>query len=311
MRILGIETSHDDTSVALWEDNKIINMITLSQIDIFKEFGGTIPEIASREHTKNIQIIFNLLKSNQMLKDLNYISYTNEPGLIGSLQVGRLFAEGLGIALNIPVIPINHMLGHFYSVNIEERKIKYPALALVLSGGHSEIILANKPLDYIVIGETQDDAIGEAFDKISSKCNLGFPGGPIINNIYNKKMPCKLIKFTKPKTQNRFDFSFSGIKTQVVNYYNKNNNIDVEIIASSFMETSINYVIDKMQLAISKYNPESIILCGGVSSNTLLRDKFLSLHKNALIPNKKYCQDNGAMIAQCCYEKLLNENKLF
>ncbi|UUD36924.1 O-sialoglycoprotein endopeptidase [Mycoplasmopsis californica] len=307
MRILGIETSHDDTSVALWEDNKIVKMITLSQIDIFKEFGGTIPELASREHTKNIQIIFNLLNKNKMLDSLDYIAYTNEPGLIGSLQVGRLFAEGLNIALDVPLVPINHMLGHFYSVNIDERKIKYPALALVVSGGHSEIILAKKPLDYIIVGETQDDAIGEAFDKVSTKCNLGFPGGPIINKIYNKNKCQKLIKFTKPKTLNDLDFSFSGIKTQVVNYYNKNakNDIDVENIVTSFMDTAINYVIEKMELAINKFNPKSIILCGGVSSNTLLREKFLKLHKNALIPAPEYCQDNGAMIAQCCYEKLL------
>lgn len=312
MTILGIETSHDDTSIALWKDNKIIEFILFSQIDIFKEFGGTIPEIASRQHTKNIQIILNKMLKSIDLKTIDLIAYTSSPGLLGSLQVGKLFAHAISNALQIPIMPINHMLGHLYSVNIAKRAIKYPALALVVSGGHSEIIKCDFPGDYQIIGQTQDDAIGEVFDKISSKLNLGFPGGPIINKIYNQSNFDHFIKFTKPKTLNEFDFSFSGLKTQVINYHNKHkdeHNYNVNHIVASFMSMAIEYLLDKFQLAIKKFEPNCIILCGGVSSNTLLREQFLKLHSDALIPQKEYCQDNGAMIAQCAFELKRSKNE--
>ncbi|MDJ1647801.1 tRNA (adenosine(37)-N6)-threonylcarbamoyltransferase complex transferase subunit TsaD [Mycoplasma phocimorsus] len=311
MTILGIETSHDDTSIALWKNNKIIEFIIFSQIDIFKEFGGTVPEIASREHTKNIQIILNKLLKTINFKQIDLIAYTSEPGLIGSLQVGKLFAYALSSALQVELMPINHMLGHLYSVNIEKKAIKYPALALVVSGGHSEIIKCDFPGDYQIIGQTQDDAIGEVFDKISSKLNLGFPGGPIINKIYNESTFDSYINFTKPRTLNEFDFSFSGLKTQVINYHNKHQfeeNYNINLVVSSFMDTSINYLLSKFKLAIKKFEPNSIILCGGVSSNSILRERFLKLHSNAFIPEKKYCQDNAAMIAQCAFELKRRKN---
>lgn len=318
MRILGIETSHDDTSVCVWEDYKVIKLITISQIDIFKEFGGTIPELASREHVKNIQYLLQILLKNNLLDDLDYVAYTKEPGLIGALQVGELFAHAISLAIDKPIIPINHMLGHFYSVNIEDSKILYPCLSLVVSGGHSEIILSDYPGDYQIIGQTQDDALGEAFDKIATKLNLGFPGGPIIDKIFNNNLEINYINFTRPKTENELDFSFSGLKTQVINYANKTINStkcienlekNKEIIASSFMKTSVEYTIDKFRKALSLYSLNSIVLCGGVSANSYLRKLFEQLHKNALVPNKKYCQDNGAMIATCAYEMLKHKGE--
>lgn len=316
MRILGIETSHDDSSVALWEDGKIIQLITLSQIDIFKEFGGTIPELASREHVKNIQIILQMLLKKNLLEDIDYVAYTKTPGLIGALQIGELFASAIATAINKPLLPINHMLGHFYSVNCVARQIVYPALGLVVSGGHSEIILAKFPGDYQVIGETQDDAIGEAFDKVSTRLGLGFPGGPIIDKLFRENTPNEYIQFTKPKTENVLDFSFSGLKTQVINYHHKyeksmqsiENGLKLaDLIAISFMKTAVDYTIEKMTLAIEQYSPNSIILCGGVSANSYLRERFIKLHEIALIPDKKYCQDNGAMIAQCAFETIINK----
>nr|WP_318033154.1 tRNA (adenosine(37)-N6)-threonylcarbamoyltransferase complex transferase subunit TsaD [Mycoplasmopsis cynos] len=185
MLILGIETSHDDTSLALLEDGKVLDMWTISQIDIFKEFGGTIPELASRERVKNISIIQKIIQKKYDLTKISYIAYTKEPGLIGSLQIGFLFANALSISLNKPLIPINHLNGHFLSATITH-KITFPALCLLVSGGHTQLIYSKDIDDISIIGETLDDAVGEAFDKISSKLGLGFPGGPIIDKLFNE-----------------------------------------------------------------------------------------------------------------------------
>ncbi|WP_029513224.1 tRNA (adenosine(37)-N6)-threonylcarbamoyltransferase complex transferase subunit TsaD [Mycoplasmopsis primatum] len=311
MKILGIETSHDDTSIAILDDNKVIVQETISQIDIFKEFGGTIPELSSREHVKNINLILEILLKKHDLKTVDYIAYTKEPGLVGTLQIGYLFANALSLVYNKPLIPINHLQGHFYSCAIENT-IAYPSLCLLVSGGHTQLMLVNNPFDFKIIGQTLDDAVGEAFDKVSSKLNLGFPGGPIIDKIY-QNYSGEYIKFTEPKTDGEFNFSFSGLKSQVINYYHnmiqKNISIDEKKIAASFQECAISYLINQTKKAMKKYKVNSLVLAGGVSANTELRKRFLSLSSKAMIPNLKYATDNGAMIASCAYQMMKYKNK--
>lgn len=306
MKILGIETSHDDTSIAILEDNKVIALETISQVDIFKEFGGTIPEISSREHVKNINLILEILLKKYDLSTIDYIAYTKEPGLVGTLQIGYLFASAVSLAYNKPIIPINHLIGHFYSCALDN-EIKYPSLCLLVSGGHTQLMLINSPIDYEIIGQTLDDAVGEAFDKVSSKLQLGFPGGPIIDKIY-KNYKGEFIKFTEPNAPGEFNFSFSGLKSQVINYYHnklqRNEKADVDQIAASFQDYAVNYLINQTKKALLKYDVKSLVLSGGVSANSELRKRFLEISKMAIIPNLKYATDNGAMIASCAYQIL-------
>ncbi|MEA4162908.1 tRNA (adenosine(37)-N6)-threonylcarbamoyltransferase complex transferase subunit TsaD [Mycoplasma sp. 4404] len=303
MRILGIETSHDDTSLAVLEDGKVLDLWTISQIDIFKEFGGTIPEIASREHVKNIALIQELILQKYDPNSFDYIAYTKEPGLIGTLQVGYLFASAFALAINKPLVPVNHLVGHFLSATLTN-EIAFPALCLLVSGGHTQLIYAKDVDDLEIIGETLDDAVGEAFDKVSSRLGLGFPGGPIIDKLF-KQYDGEFTKLTFPHTDNELDFSFSGLKTQVLNKVNKaqmkNEELDKQQLAVSFQKTAIDYLISKTKAALEKYDVKTLVLGGGVSANSYLREEFCKLHKNAIVPSLKYATDNGAMIAQVAY----------
>ncbi|AAT27616.1 tRNA (adenosine(37)-N6)-threonylcarbamoyltransferase complex transferase subunit TsaD [[Mycoplasma] mobile] len=301
MIILGIESSHDDTSIAILENKKVLFQLSLSQVKTHEKFGGTIPEIASREHVKNINILLTMLIEKFDLSKLDYIAYTEKPGLIGALQIGFLFASALSISLNKKLIPINHLEAHFFSSEITN-EILYPAVGLVVSGGHSLIYYVKNVNSLEIIGETLDDAIGEVFDKISRKLNLGFPGGPIIDRISSEIVGD--IKFTIPKTERDLDFSFSGIKTQVINYINNSKNLDINNVASSFQKTTIDYIEEKLKLAIKKHHPQSLVVGGGVSANTELRKRLSTLHANVLFPKKEYTTDNGAMIAITAFLKL-------
>lgn len=312
MKILGIETSHDDTSIALLDDGKVIEMQTISQIDVFKEFGGTIPELSSRMHVKNINLIQTIFQKKYNLNDIDLIAYTQKPGLIGTLQIGYLFAAALSFCLDKPLMPINHLEGHFFS-NAIEQEIKFPSLCLLVSGGHTQLMYVKNPLDITIIGQTLDDAVGEAFDKVSSRIGLGFPGGPKIDKIAHNYTG-EYIRFTFPHTENEFDFSFSGLKSQVINYHNtkkmRNEAVDNTQIAASFQKTAVDYLIKKTKLALQKYEINSLVLAGGVSANSELREKFLKLSPKAIVPNLKYATDNGAMIAMCAYKIKEFESKL-
>ncbi|UUM19909.1 MULTISPECIES: tRNA (adenosine(37)-N6)-threonylcarbamoyltransferase complex transferase subunit TsaD [unclassified Mycoplasma] len=311
MTILGIETSHDDTSIAVLRDGQVLDMWTISQIDIFKKFGGTIPELASREHVKNISLIQKLIMEKYSQSDFDYVAYTKEPGLIGTLQIGYLFAFATAKTFNVPLIPVNHLHGHFLSATLTNQ-ITYPALCLLVSGGHTQLIYATSHSEIEIIGETLDDAVGEVFDKVSSRLGIGFPGGPLIDKIF-QQYKGEYIGFTIPKTKNEFDFSFSGIKTQVLNYLNKlkmnKKEINTQQIAASFQRIAIEYLIQKTNWALSKYKTSSLVLGGGVSANSYLREEFVKLHPNTIIPSMKYTTDNGAMIAQVAYLNL-TKNRL-
>lgn len=312
MTIIGIETSHDDTSIALLEDGVILKLLTFSQIEIHAKYGGTIPEIASREHVNNIALVLNQIQQEFDLSMIDYVAYTEKPGLLGALHIGFLFASALALSLDKPLIPIDHLEGHIFSVAIEQ-KITYPALALIVSGGHTQLMLLKTPNDIEIIGQTQDDAVGEVYDKVARKLGLGFPGGPIIDKLANNPNNFTDLRFTIPKTENELDFSFSGIKTQVINYinnYHNNNKIaPVEQISYAFQQTVVQYLKQKITLALEKYSVKSLLLSGGVSANSQIREMFLTLHKNSLIPNLKYATDNGAMIAKAAEIKLKEKSK--
>lgn len=299
MRILAIESSHDDTSISLYENRKIIEEITISQTEFHKKFGGTLPEYASRHHSETIVKILDIFLKKYNLTNIDHIAYTKLPGLIGSLHVGRIFAYALGFALNKKVIGINHMHGHIFAAAFNN-EIIYPAIALIVSGGHTQIWHLNSPMpeDIKLLGGTKDDAVGEVYDKISRKMKLGFPGGPVIDKL--AKTGKNIIDFSI-KIDNSYDFSFSGMKTKVLNYINnitqKNEEIIKADVCRSFQEAVLKPLVVKTKKAIEEYNPKSVILGGGVSANSKLRQLISELHPNALIPEMKYTTDNASMIA--------------
>lgn len=298
MKILAIETSHDDTSIALYDTKKIIKEITVSQTSFHQLYGGTLPEFASRLHAINLPIILKELLENYDLSDIDHIAYTATPGLIGSLQMGKIFAEALALVLNKKVFPINHMHAHIYAVCFNH-EIIYPSLALIVSGGHTQLWHVFDIDKIVLLGETKDDAVGEVYDKIARALKLGFPGGPLIDQI-SSQYEGEFYDFSLLHERN-YDFSFSGLKTKVTNFINqanmKNEEIDVNKIASSFQKSVVENLIFKTKWAISQLNPASIIIGGGVAANSLLRSEFAKLHAKALIPDKKFTTDNASMIA--------------
>lgn len=307
MKIIAIETSHDDTSVVLYENRKILQQFAFSQTDFHKQFGGTVPEYASRRHCERLmEILPALLKLD--LSNLNHVAYTNEPGLIGSLHMGRLFAKALALALKVPAKPINHMYGHIFAVAFNV-KITYPALALIASGGHTQLWEVKELNKIDLIGQTQDDAAGEAYDKVARALNLGFPGGPVIDKLYDAKKVTGIFDLKVSKDHN---FSFSGLKTKVLNYINncqqKKAKLDTAFIASNFQSAIVKYLIAKTKQAITVYHPQAVILGGGVAANSLLRKEFAKIYTKVLIPDLEFTTDNAMMIAMRSALKEQNES---
>lgn len=319
MKILAFETSCDETSVAVVEDGKkVLSNIISTQIDIHKEYGGVVPEIASRHHIENILPVFTeaLEKANCTLKDIDYIAVTNTPGLIGSLLVGLMFAKSISYANNIPLIPINHIDGHIFS-NFIENDVKLPAISLIISGGHTNlyyIFEENERINIEILGETLDDAVGETYDKVARILGLPYPGGPEIDKL--SLQGTETLKIKKPNVED-YNFSFSGVKTFITNYVNnekmKNNEISKENIAKSLQTIVGEILIDKVMKAINEKNVKTLLVAGGVSANKYLREKFfeLSESKNITIhfPKMEYCTDNAAMIGCAAYYNLKNSTK--
>lgn len=306
MKVLGIESSHDDTSIALVENNQVVHFFKISQTDIHQQYGGTIPELAARHHFHNYYYLLEKLKEVTNLHQIDYIAYTKEPGLIGSLQMGHLFSHALAKALKKPLIDVNHIHGHIFSSILDtNHQIKYPALALIVSGGHTNLYLLKSSQEKILIGQTLDDALGEVYDKVARVLFNVFPGGKYIDDIFSSYKEQKIeVKLSDPKLLNLFDFSFSGYKTQIINLYHYKK-VDAIQLALAFQKQVVDFIIAKMKLAINQYQPQSIILAGGVSANSYLRSEFLKLHSHTLIPLMKYTTDNGAMIAIAAIEEKL------
>jgi len=307
--ILGIETSCDETGVALCSDFKILSSFTKTQ-SIHQQFGGVVPEIASREHEKYLPSITKkvLEDANKSFKDIDAIAVTNGPGLMGSLLSGISFAKGISQALNIPIIPINHLEAHLNSVFIEHAELEAPFINLLVSGGHTQLWLVKNMFEYELLGETLDDACGEAFDKGAKKMNLNYPGGPEIEKLA-KNGDMNLINFPRPMiNDNTFNFSFSGLKTALINCVNENK-YSYKDIAASYQEAIVDTLISKFEKAMNQYSANSGIICGGVAANKRLREKLDKLDQKIIYPSMKYCTDNADMIAFLALHKV-NNNKI-
>ena len=307
MIILGIETSCDETGVAICSDFKILSSYTKTQ-SIHQKYGGVVPEIASREHEKYLPNITNkvLNDANMRFKDIEAIAVTNGPGLMGSLLSGISFAKGLAQALDIPIIPINHLEAHLNSVFIDHSELEAPFINLLVSGGHTQLWLVKSMFNYELLGETLDDACGEAFDKGAKKMNLNYPGGPEIENLA-KNGNKDLINFPRPMiNDNSFNFSFSGLKTSLINCVNEDN-YNFQDIAASYQEAIVDTLINKFIRAMDKFSVDSGIICGGVAANKRLRKKLSELNKKIIYPSMKYCTDNADMIAFLAEHKINNK----
>lgn len=304
--VLGIETSCDETAIGLYGDNGLVDHIIYSQIDDHQKYGGVVPELAAREHLAKIdQIFISLLKRNDIKpQDLTHIAYTKGPGLIGALLVGANYASGLSQNLNIPLIGVNHLEAHIVSPFINQSFPNEPFLTLLVSGGHSQIIYSHSLSNHEVIGETLDDAVGEAFDKTAKIMGLSYPGGPQIEKL--AKDADTLIPLPKPMQHNKDAMmSFSGLKTATRLAYEKNKdmpNIKANI-AASLQNTISEVLLLKLKFAIQKTKAKQLIVSGGVSANQFLREKLNTLEIPVIFPELTFCTDNGAMIAYLGYLK--------
>lgn len=314
--ILAIESSCDETSAAVISNGKVLNNIIATQA-IHQKYGGVVPELASRAHQRNIVAVVDeaLEKSGVQKSELDAIAFTRGPGLMGSLLVGVSFAKGLAIGLGKPLIEVNHMQAHVLSHFIDDPKPSFPFLCLTVSGGHTQIILVRDYLTMEVIGETQDDAVGEAFDKAAKILGLPYPGGPLIDS-YAQKGNEKAYKFSDTDMPD-LDFSFSGIKTQFLyfirdekkkdeNFVEKN----LDDICASIQHKLVKMLLKKVEQASLKTGIKQIAIAGGVSANSGLRSSLKELGSkkgwNVYIPKFEYCTDNAAMIAMAAHYKYLN-----
>ncbi len=324
MRILGIETSCDETSVAVVEDGtRVLSNIVASQQELHSRFGGVVPEIACRAHSDTIISVIDtaVAEANLKITDLDAISVANSPGLIGALLIGLTAAKTLSWILKVPLITVNHLHAHIYASKIEFNDLEYPATSLVVSGGHTSLFLSHNDLNHEQVGCTIDDAAGEAFDKVGKILGLDYPAGPEID-VLSQTGNEKSIRFPRSYLKKgSLDFSFSGIKTAVlyhclgqdsrnINEIPKLKGQEIANIAASFQEAVIDVLVDKTIFAASKFAAKSIIIGGGVACNSRLRQRLTEVAKNRSIPlyypSKKLCMDNAAMVAGLAYYKYLN-----
>ncbi|MBZ4650118.1 UGMP family protein [Thermosipho africanus Ob7] len=310
MIVLGIETSCDETSVAILSDGKILSNVVSSQIDIHKKFGGVVPEIAARHHLSNLPIVFKnaIDMANISIDQIDLISVTYGPGLIGALLVGISFAKGLSLRLGKPLIGVNHIVGHVFANYITYPHLKPPYIVLMVSGGHTEILLVKQDDEIEVLGKTVDDAAGEAFDKVARILGLGYPGGPEIDKL-SKNGDENKFNFPRPMMDSKnYNFSFSGLKTAVLYTVQKFDkyNIPKEDIAASFQKAVVEILLKKTFKAAKDSNVNTIVLAGGVAANSYLRKKAQELSEKqnikVLIPPLEFCTDNAAMIAMAGYK---------
>ena len=313
MNILSIETSCDETSVAVLKDDLVISNVISSQL-FHNDFGGVVPEMASRAHTKNIIPVTNeaLKQARISLDQIDLVTATTEPGLIGALLVGMNFGKAVASSLGVPFVPVNHIQAHLYSNFLEEDKPGFPFLSLIVSGGHTILIKADDYFSHTVLGKTIDDAAGEAFDKTAKMLGLGYPGGPLIDKLAQEGNP-EFHKFPISRLKGKYDFSFSGIKTSVlyflreIKFEEKNNDekgILTKDICASFQKAVVDTLVNKIKIASQEFGIDNICIAGGVSANSGLKEKLMELKKegkNIFIPPLKYTTDNAAMIGLAGY----------
>ena len=316
MYVLGVETSCDETSVSIVKDGKeVLSNVVLSQIDIHREYGGVVPEIASREHVKGITYVFDKALRDAKLnyEDISLIAVTKGPGLIGSLLIGVNAAKVISLNYNIPIVGVHHIAGHIYA-NYIDNGMEFPLLALVVSGGHTELILMNEHYDFNRLGETQDDAVGEAYDKVARVLGLPYPGGPVVDKM--AKTGRDVYNFPRPMIDSGdFNFSFSGLKSHIINLHHnmqqRNETINIENFCASFQEAVTDVLVAKTIKAKEQYKVKQVIVAGGVAANSGLRKKMKSMINDIPVyfPNMDYCTDNAAMIASAGYFQYKKYNK--
>ncbi|MGV2876075.1 tRNA (adenosine(37)-N6)-threonylcarbamoyltransferase complex transferase subunit TsaD [Macrococcus capreoli] len=313
--ILAIETSCDETAVSIVKNGyEVVSNVVNSQIESHKRFGGVVPEVASRHHVENITIVIDeaLKQSGLSWNEIDAVAVTEGPGLIGALLVGINAAKALALAHNKPLIPVHHIAGHVYANHIEER-LTFPILALVVSGGHTELVVMKDHLDFEIIGQTRDDAVGEAYDKVARTINLPYPGGPHVDRLAaagedNLKLPRPILE--------GYDFSFSGLKSAVINtLHNKNQkgeSYKPEDVAASFQASVIDVLTEKTFKALEEYDIHQLLICGGVAANKGLRERMTELcaekQIKLMIPRFELCTDNAAMIGAAAYYHYLKQD---
>ena len=322
MQILAIETSCDETSAAVVKDGpstvlgaskEILSNLVASQVEFHKKYGGIVPEIASRKHIEVINPIIKeaLEKAGVKLKDLDAVAVTYGPGLVGSLLVGICAAKAMAYSLDIPLIGVNHLEAHIYA-NFLISKPTFPFVCLIVSGGHTMLVLVKDHGKFEVLGRTRDDAAGEAFDKVARFLKLGYPGGPIIDKLAKEGDP-NAIPFTRPMIGQGYDFSFSGIKTAVVNIKTRDPRLETRDIVASFQQAIVDVLVEKAIRAAKEYNCRNIALAGGVSANSVLRkDMEVKARKQKIkvhIPPRELCTDNAAMVG-CAGYYHLKQNRI-
>ena len=312
MIVLGIETSCDETAAALCVDGDIIASNISSQ-DIHRKYGGVIPELASREHERILNLIIHktLRDSKIGLENLDGIAVTQGPGLSGALIAGTSFSKGLAIGLNIPIIGVNHLEAHIFANFLAEPKLNFPFVCLLVSGGHTQLWQVNDFRNYKLLGETRDDAAGEAFDKGARILGLGYPGGPEIEKLALDG-DYKSINFPRALIEkNNFEFSFSGLKTSLLYYFEKNNKESLENIAASYQFAIIDVLVKKLKFAAEFSNTTNCVVAGGVAANKFLRNysKNQIPNRKIIFPHPSYCTDNAAMIAFLGEKYLLKGKK--
>lgn len=309
---LGIESSCDETSVSVIKNGReVLSNVINSQIDIHKKFGGVVPEIASRNHVEAISYVTKeaLEQAKKKFDDIDVIACTYGPGLVGALLVGVAYAKALSYALNKPLVGVNHIQGHIAANYITYKELEPPFLCMVISGGHTHLVHIKDYTEFEIIGKTRDDAIGEAFDKVARVIGLEYPGGPKIDKLAEKGKAC----IELPHTYfDNLDFSFSGIKTAVLNLHHKNPDINKANLCASFEQTTADMLITNTKKAIDALKIDKVALAGGVSANVYIRDRFKQLEKEMNVkvyyPELKLCTDNAAMIASAGYYNFVQGN---
>jgi N6-L-threonylcarbamoyladenine synthase len=315
MLVLGVESSCDDTAAAVVDDGKrILSNIVSSQIPVHRDYGGVVPELASRHHIRNIIPVISeaLTRAELKLDDIDAFAVTRGPGLIGSLLVGLSFMKAVAYASGKPFVALSHLEAHIHSVFIENEGIEFPALALVVSGGHTSLFQLTEPFSYRLLGKTRDDAAGEAFDKVAKLLSLGYPGGPVIEKLaegIKGDIPFPVARIS----DGSLDFSFSGLKTAVLRYVkqgipDEGRDYWLKNIAASFEEAVFSAICDRLERAARFYNPRSILVSGGVACNRWLRKRISSFFQPSRIkvyfPSPELSTDNGVMVAALGYFKL-------
>lgn len=313
--ILAIESSCDETSMSIVKNGKdVLSIVVNTQISTHEKFGGVVPEIASRMHTENITMVLDetLKKANVSMDDISAIAATYGPGLMGSLLVGVEAAKTIAYVYKKPLIAVNHMAGHIYANNIENT-MEFPILALVVSGGHTDLVYMEDDYKFEVLGSTLDDAIGETYDKVARVLDLKYPGGPNVEKLAAQGHPT--YKLPIPMNDNSLNMSFSGLKSSIINLVHnetqRGNTINKEDLAASFQTVAIDELTRKLSLALKKVNVNQVIIAGGVSANQYLRKEVAKLLENTniklLVPSMIYCTDNGAMIGAAAYPLYLKK----